>query len=85
MTYASLGTATLENGNACWHIGDLTGSLTLSLKAKVDVGAPAGSLTNTAKATSSNAGNAKASATVDVPAKHGVKGKLKRTAAGVTG
>jgi hypothetical protein len=84
MTYASLGTATLRNGKACWTVGDLSGSLTLSLRAKVDADAPAGSLTNTATATSDNAGRAKASATVNVPAKHGVKGKLKR-AAGVTG
>jgi hypothetical protein len=84
MTYASLGTATLQNGKACWTVGDLSGSLTLSLRARVDADAPAGSLTNTATATSDNAGQAKANATVNVPAKHGVKGKLKR-AAGVTG
>ena len=84
MTYASLGTATMENGKACWTVGDLTGSLTLSLSAKVDADAPAGSLTNNATATSSNAGRAKAHATIKVPAKHGVKGKFKRTA-GVTG
>jgi uncharacterized repeat protein (TIGR01451 family) len=84
MTYASLGTATMDNGRACWTIGDLTGSITLSLKARVDSDAPAGSLTNNSTATSSNAGRAKAHATVNVPAKHGVKGKLKRTA-GVTG
>ncbi len=46
--------------------------------------APAGSLTNNATATSDDAGRAKADATIKVPAKHGVKGKLKRTA-GVTG
>ena len=84
MTYVSLGTATLNNGKACWTVGDLTGSLTLSLTARVDADAPAGSLTNNATATSSNAGRAKAHATVKVPAKHGVKGKFKRTA-GVTG
>jgi uncharacterized repeat protein (TIGR01451 family) len=84
MTYASLGNATLQDGKACWTIGDLTGSLTLSLRARVDADAPAGSLTNNATATSDDAGKAKASATVNVPAKHGVKGKLKRTA-GVTG
>jgi uncharacterized repeat protein (TIGR01451 family) len=85
MTYASLGTATLTNGKACWTVGDLTGSLTLPLiTAKVDADAPAGSLTNNSTATSTNAGNAKAHATIDVPAKHGVKGKFKRTA-GVTG
>ncbi len=38
MTYVSLGTATMNNGRACWDVGDLTGSLTLSLTAKVDVG-----------------------------------------------
>jgi uncharacterized repeat protein (TIGR01451 family) len=84
MTYASLGNATMQNGKACWTVGDLTGSLTLSLTAKVDADAPAGSLTNNATATSDNAGNAKAHATINVPARHGVKGKLKRTA-GVTG
>jgi uncharacterized repeat protein (TIGR01451 family) len=84
MTYVSLGNATMENGKACWTLGDLTGSLTLSLTAKVDTDAPAGSLTNNATATSSNAGKAKAHASIKVPARHGVKGKLKRTA-GVTG
>jgi Domain of unknown function DUF11 len=84
MTYVTLGTATLQDGKACWTIGDLSGSLTLSLRAKVDADAPAGSLTNNATATSSNAGRDKADATIKVPAKHGVKGKLKR-AAGVTG
>ena len=84
MTYATLGTATMQNGKACWTVGDLTGSLTLSLRARVDADAPAGSLTNNSTATSSNAGSAKAHATINVPAKHGVKGKLKRTA-GVTG
>ena len=84
MTYVSLGTATLQDGKACWTVGDLTGSLTLSLTARVDTDAPVGSLTNNATATSSNAGNAKAHATINVPARHGVKGKLKRTA-GVTG
>ena len=77
MTYASLGTATLENGKACWVVGDLSGSMTLSLRARVDSDAPAGSLTNNATATSDDAGHAKADATVKVPAKHGVKGKLK--------
>ena len=84
MTYVSLGTATLQNGKACWVVGDLSGSLTLSLRARVDSDAPAGSLTNNATATSDDAGRAKADATIKVPAKHGVKGKLKRTA-GVTG
>ena len=84
MTYASLGTATMENGKACWTVGDLTGSLTLSISARVDADAPAGSLTNIAKATSRDAGHATAHATIKVPAKHGVKGKFKRTA-GVTG
>ena len=84
MTYAKLGTATMQNGRACWTLGDLTGSITLSLRARVDKDAPAGSLTNNSTATSSNAGRAKAHATINVPAKHGVKGKLKRTA-GVTG
>jgi hypothetical protein len=84
MTYASMGKATLQDGKACWDIGDLAGSKTLTLKARVDADAPAGSLTNNATATSSNAGRANAEATVKVPAKHGVKGKLKR-AAGVTG
>jgi hypothetical protein len=74
----------MQNGKACWTVGDLTGSLTLSLTAKVDADAPAGSLTNNATATSDNAGTAKAHATINVPARHGVKGKLKRTA-GVTG
>jgi uncharacterized repeat protein (TIGR01451 family) len=83
MTYASLGNSTLENGRACWHLGDLTGSVTLSLSARVDTDAT-GSLTNNSTAASSNAGHAKAHATIDVPAKHGVKGKFKRTA-GVTG
>jgi hypothetical protein len=54
------------------------------MRARVDAGAPAGSLTNNSTATSTNAGSAKAHATINVPAKHGVKGKLKRTA-GVTG
>jgi hypothetical protein len=84
MTYASLGTATLQNGKACWFVGDLSGSLTLSLTARVDTDAPAGSLTNNATVTSSNAGNDKAAATVKVPARHGVKAKISR-AAGVTG
>jgi hypothetical protein len=84
MTYESLGTATMTDGKACWTVGDLTGSLTLSLTAKVDSDAPAGSLVNNSIATSSNAGHAKAHATIKVPAKHGVKGKFKRTA-GVTG
>jgi uncharacterized repeat protein (TIGR01451 family) len=84
MTYASLGIATLQNGKACWVIAELTGSLTLSLTAKVDKDAPAGTLTNNATATSSDSGSDKASANVKVPAKHGVKGKLKRSA-GVTG
>src|SRR4029077_3175153 len=83
MTYASLGKATLVNGKACWDVGDLTGSKTLSMSAKVDSDAPAGSLTNNSVATSSDAGNAKAHATINVPARHGVKAKLKR--AGVTG
>jgi hypothetical protein len=83
MTYASLGSATLVNGKACWDVGDLTGSKTLSMSAKVDSDAPAASLTNNAVATSSDAGNAKAHATINVPARHGVKAKLKR--AGVTG
>ena len=80
MTYVALGNATMQNGKACWTVGDLTGSLTLSLTAKVDADAPAGSLTNNATATSDNAGRAKANATINVPARHGVKGKLKRTA-----
>ena len=84
MTYVSLGTATLQDGKACWTVGDLSGSLTLSLTARVDTDAPVGALTNNATATSSNAGRAKAHATINVPARHGVKGKLKRTA-GVTG
>ena len=89
MTYVALGTATMENGKACWRVGDLTGSLTLSLTVKVDANAPAGTLTNNATATSTNAGRAKSSANVNVPARHGVKGKLKRSpargVAGVTG
>ena len=85
MTYVSLGTATLQDGKACWMVGDLTGSLTLSLRARVDADAPGGSLVNNATATSSDAGRAKAAAKITVPeAKSGVKGKLKR-AAGVTG
>ena len=85
MTYVSLGTATLQNGKACWVVGDLSGSLTLSLRARRSTRMPRpGSLTNNATATSSDAGRAKADATIKVPAKHGVKGKLKR-AAGVTG
>jgi uncharacterized repeat protein (TIGR01451 family) len=84
MTYVSLGTATMTDGKACWTIGDLTGSLKLSLKARVDAGTGTGSLTNNSTATSTNAGSAKAHATITVPAKHGVKGKFKRTA-GVTG
>jgi uncharacterized repeat protein (TIGR01451 family) len=83
MTYVSLGTATMENGKACWAVGDLTGSLRLNLTARVDADG-SGRLTNNATATSSNAGRDTAAATVNVPAKHGVKGKLKRTA-GVTG
>jgi len=84
MTYVSLGIATLEGGKACWTVGDLTGSLTLTLIARVDADAPAGSLTNNATATSDNAGRAKSHATINVPARHGVKAALKRTA-GVTG
>jgi uncharacterized repeat protein (TIGR01451 family) len=84
MTYASLGNATLQNGQACWTVGDLTGSLTLSLTAKVDADAKVGTLTNSATVTSRDSGKAKASSIIKVPAKHGVKGKLKRTA-GVTG
>jgi uncharacterized repeat protein (TIGR01451 family) len=84
MTYVSLGNATMEDGKACWTVGDLTGSLSLSLTAKVDADAPAGSLVNNATATSDNAGKAKAKAAIKVPARHGVKGRLKRTA-GVTG
>jgi hypothetical protein len=85
MTYAALGSATLVNGRACWDVGDLTGSKTLSLSAKVDSGAPAGSLTNNSTATSSNGGNAKAHATINVPARHGVKAKVSKRTAGVTG
>src|SRR5262249_15917637 len=84
MTFASLGSATLQDGKACWFVGDLDGSLTLSLKARVHTDAPTGALTNNATVTTSNAGRDTAAATVKVPAKHGVKGKLKRTA-GVTG
>jgi uncharacterized repeat protein (TIGR01451 family) len=84
MTYVALGTATMQDGKACWTVGDLTGSLTLTLTAKVDTDAPVGTLTNNATATSDNAGKAKAHASINVPARHGVKGKLKRTA-GVTG
>ncbi len=84
MTFVSLGSATLESGNACWHIGTLTGSKTLFLTVKVDTDAPTGTITNNATATSTNAGGAKAHANVKVPAKHGVEGALKRTA-GVTG
>lgn len=84
MTVASLGTATMTAGKVCWTVGDLTGSQTLSLSARVDADAAAGSLTNNATATSSNAGRAKSHATIKVPARHGVKGKFKRTA-GVTG
>jgi uncharacterized repeat protein (TIGR01451 family) len=84
MTYVALGNATLQDGKACWTLGDLTGSITLSLTARVDTDSPVGALTNNATATSSNAGRAKAHATINVPARHGVKGKLKRTA-GVTG
>ena len=40
MTYVSLGTATLQDGKACWYVGDLSGSLTLSLTAQVDADAP---------------------------------------------
>ena len=86
MTYVSLGSAKMVNGRACWDVGNLTGSKTLTFVAKVDVDA-SGSLTNNATATSSNAGGDKAHATIHVPkAKHGVKGKVKkRAAAGVTG
>jgi hypothetical protein len=86
MTYVWLGKATLDDGKACWAVGDLKeGSLTLSLTARVDFGTGAGSLSNNATVTSSDAGRDKAHATIKVPAaKHGVKGKLKRTA-GVTG
>jgi uncharacterized repeat protein (TIGR01451 family) len=85
MTYASLGTATLEDGKACWKVGDLTGSLTLTFTAKVDADARPGRLTNNATVTS-DVGNSKAKASVRVPERRGVKGKLKRTAAaGVTG
>ena len=84
MTYVSLGTATLRERQGLLGDRRPPGSLTLSLRREVDSDAPAGSLTNNATATSNNAGNAKANATIKVPAKHGVKGKLKRTA-GVTG
>jgi uncharacterized repeat protein (TIGR01451 family) len=85
MSYVALGSASLVDGKACWFIAELKGSRTLSLKAKVDLGTGAGPLTNNATAASSDAGNARAVATVKVPAKSGVKGKLKRAAAGVTG
>ncbi|MDX6619827.1 MAG: hypothetical protein QOK36_2213 [Gaiellales bacterium] len=92
MTYVAnkLGNATMQNGKACWTLGDLDKSITLSLTAKVDADAPAGSLTNNVTATSENAGRATSKATINVPARHGVKGKLsKRTprkgVAGVTG
>jgi uncharacterized repeat protein (TIGR01451 family) len=88
MTYAWLGNATLSDGKACWAVGDLTGSLTLSFGARVDVDAPAGKLTNVAVATSNNAGRAVAHATIRVPGVHGVKGAVKGEHthnAGVTG
>jgi uncharacterized repeat protein (TIGR01451 family) len=84
MTYAPGGTSTLINGKACWTVGDLKGSLTLSLNARVDRDAPAGSLINNSTATSADSGSAKAHAAITVPARHGVKGKVKRSA-GVTG
>lgn len=85
MTYVSIGSATLVNGRACWDIGSLKGSKTLSMVVKVDVNAAAGTHTNNATVTSSNAGGDKAHATINVPkSQKGVKGKLKR-AAGVTG
>ena len=86
MTYVSLGTATLTDGKACWIVGDLTGSLTLSLTAKVDADAAPGKLLNVATVTS-DVGDHKAKASVRVPERKGVKGvkATRRTAAGVTG
>jgi uncharacterized repeat protein (TIGR01451 family) len=88
MTYTSLENATLQNGEACWTVGDLTGSLTLSFIARVDKDTPAGTLVNRAKATSSNAGHALAHASIRVPATHAVKGAVRGqvvASAGVTG
>ena len=53
MTYVSLGSATLANGEACWTVGDLRDSRTLTFTARVDLGTPAGKLVNVAVATSS--------------------------------
>jgi uncharacterized repeat protein (TIGR01451 family) len=88
MTYVSLGSATLQGGEACWTVGDLTGSRSLSFRARVDRDASAGTLVNNATATSSNAGRAVAHASIKVPERHAVKGAVKGQAersAGVTG
>lgn len=87
MTYVSLGSATLANGEACWTVGDLRGSRTLTFAARVDLGAPAGKLVNVAVATSSDAGRAVAHARIRVPRRHGVKGAVKSQGvrSGVTG
>jgi uncharacterized repeat protein (TIGR01451 family) len=84
MTYVSLGTATLQDGKACWDVGDLRGSLTLSFTARVDKDVSAGPLVNNAVATSSNAGHALAHARIKVPARHAVKGEVVRSS-GVAG
>ena len=88
LTYVSLGSATLQNGEACWDIGDLSGSRTLAFTARVDANTGAGRLVNHATATSSNAGHAKAHASIRVPASHAVKGAVRGEvvkSAGVTG
>jgi uncharacterized repeat protein (TIGR01451 family) len=88
MTYVSVGSATLQGGEACWDVGDLSGSRTLAFTARVDKGTGPGTLVNRATATSSNAGHARAHASIAVPVKHGVKGAVRGQAvksAGVTG
>ena len=75
MTYVSLGNAKLENGEACWTVGDLRGSRMLTFTARVDLGAPAGTLVNVAVATSRDAGRAVARHCV--PQRHAVKGVVK--------
>ena len=88
MTYVSVGSATLRGGEACWDVGDLSGSRTLAFTARVDKGTGPGTLVNRATATSSNAGHAKAHAGVAVPARHAVQGAVRGQvvkSAGVTG
>ena len=78
MTYVSLGSATLVNGKACWDVGDLTGSKTLSMIAKVDVDASAGIAHEQRHGDLEQRGQRQGprDASTCRSAKHGVKGKL---------